>query len=33
MYIRKVHIENFKKFKGAFDLELNSDLNIIVGDN
>lgn len=33
MYIKKIHIENFKKFKGCFDLELNDDLNIIVGDN
>lgn len=33
MYIRKIHIENFKKFKGSFDLEFNNDLNIIVGDN
>lgn len=33
MYIRKIHIENFKKFRGSFNLELNKDLNIIVGDN
>lgn len=33
MYIKKIHIENFKKFKGTFDLELNDDLNIIVGNN
>lgn len=33
MYIRKIHIENFKKFKGSLDLEFNNDLNIIVGDN
>lgn len=33
MYIKKIHIENFKKFKGPFDLELNDDLNIIVGNN
>ena len=33
MHIRKLHIENFKKFKGSFDLELSNDLNIIVGDN
>lgn len=33
MYIKKIHIENFKKFKGPFDLELNEDLNIIVGNN
>lgn len=33
MYIRKIHIENFKKYRGSFDLELNKDLNIIVGDN
>lgn len=33
MYIKKIHIENFKKFKGPFDLELNEGLNIIVGNN
>lgn len=33
MYVKKIHIENFKKFKGPFDLELNEDLNIIVGNN
>lgn len=33
MYIKKIHIENFKKFKGSFNLELNDDLNIIVGNN
>lgn len=33
MHIKKIHIENFKKFKGSFDLELNDDLNIIVGNN
>ena len=33
MYIDKIHIENFKCFEGAFDLNLNKGLNIIVGDN
>ena len=33
MYIKQVHIENFKKFKGTFDIELNEHLNILVGDN
>lgn len=33
MNISKIHIENFKKFKGAFDMPLNSGLNILVGDN
>lgn len=33
MYIKQVHIENFKKFKGSFDIELNEHLNILVGDN
>lgn len=31
--IRKIHIENFKCFKGEFDLELNEGLNVLVGDN
>ncbi len=30
--IKKIHIENYKIF-GSFSLELNDDLNIIVGDN
>lgn len=33
MYIKQVHIENFKRFKGAFDISLNEHLNILVGDN
>lgn len=33
MYIKKIIIENFKCFKGRFPLELNSGLNILVGDN
>lgn len=33
MYISKVHIENFKGFKGSFKLTLNNGLNILVGDN
>ncbi|HBH13115.1 MAG TPA: ATP-dependent endonuclease [Clostridiales bacterium] len=33
MHITHVHIENFKGFHGAFDLELNDGLNILVGDN
>lgn len=33
MHIQKVKIENFKCFKGAFELGLNNDLNILVGDN
>jgi len=31
--VDKVVIENFKGFEGRFSLELNSGLNIIVGDN
>jgi len=30
--IKKIFIQNYKIFE-QFDLELNSDLNIIVGDN
>lgn len=33
MNITKVHIENFKTFKGSFKLTLNSGINILVGDN
>lgn len=33
MNISKIHIENFKTFKGAFKLELNKGINILVGDN
>ena len=33
MYIKHVHIENFKRYKGAFDIDLNEHLNILVGDN
>jgi putative ATP-dependent endonuclease of OLD family len=33
MWIKKIKITNFKKFKGTFELPLNKDLNIIVGDN
>ncbi|MCL2246738.1 MAG: AAA family ATPase [Lentimicrobiaceae bacterium] len=33
MHIEKVHIENFKIFKGSFDLTLNEGANILVGNN
>ena len=33
MHINRVRIENFKCFKQPFTLELNSGLNILVGDN
>ncbi len=33
MNITKVHIENFKTYKGSFKLTLNKGLNILVGDN
>lgn len=33
MIITKVHIENFKTFKGSFKLTLNKGVNILVGDN
>jgi putative ATP-dependent endonuclease of OLD family len=33
MNISKIHIENFKKFKGTFELELNKGVNIFVGNN
>ncbi|WP_426484620.1 ATP-dependent nuclease [Flavobacterium sp. 2] len=33
MHISKIHIENFKSFKGSFKLILENGTNIIVGDN
>ena len=33
MHIKKIIIENFKCFEGKFSLDLNSSLNILVGDN
>lgn len=33
MNITKVHIENFKTFKGSFKFALNKGINILVGDN
>lgn len=33
MFIKEINIENFKCFKGKFNLKLNKGLNILVGDN
>ena len=33
MNITKIHIENFKTFKGSFKLNLNKGVNILVGNN
>jgi putative ATP-dependent endonuclease of OLD family len=33
MNISKIYIENFKIFKGSFDLTLNKGVNILVGNN
>ncbi len=33
IYIEEINIENFKCFKGTFNLKLNKGLNILVGDN
>lgn len=33
MNITKVHIENFKTYKGSFTLTLNNGINILVGNN
>ena len=33
MHIRKIVIENYKCFKGAFELDFENGVNIIVGDN
>lgn len=33
MIIAKIHIENFKTFKGSFKLTLNEGINILVGNN
>ncbi|NLE23894.1 MAG: AAA family ATPase [Clostridiaceae bacterium] len=33
MHIKEINIENFKCFKGKFNLKLNEGLNVLVGDN
>ena len=33
MHIKRLHIENFKKFNGSYDIEFNQGINILVGDN
>jgi len=33
MHISKIHIQNFKGFKGSFKLLINNGINILVGDN
>lgn len=33
MHIKEINIENFKCFKGRFNLKLNDGLNILVGNN
>ncbi len=33
MHICKVHIENFKRYKGSFKLHFDKGINILVGDN
>ena len=33
MYIKSVHIENYKSYKGCFDISLNDGINILVGNN
>lgn len=33
MYIKELHIKNFKCFNGDFYLQLNQGVNIVVGDN
>jgi len=33
IFIKKIRIQNFKCFKGLFNLDLNEGLNILVGDN
>jgi putative ATP-dependent endonuclease of OLD family len=33
MAIKKVIISNFKQFKDIFEIELNEDINILVGNN
>ena len=33
MYIKSVHIENYKIYKGNFDIELSNGVNILVGNN
>ena len=33
MYIKSVHIENYKSYYGSFDITLNNGINILVGNN
>lgn len=33
IFIKEIHIENFKCFKGSFNLAFNEGMNILVGDN
>lgn len=33
MYIKSLHIENYKSYKGNFDITLNKGVNILVGNN
>ena len=33
MHIKSVHIENYKSYKGCFDISLNDGINILVGNN
>lgn len=33
MYIKSAHIENYKSYKGCFDISLNEEINILVGNN
>lgn len=33
VFLKEINIENFKCFKGRFNLKLNEGLNILVGDN
>lgn len=33
MFIKSLHIENYKSYKGSFDVTLNNGVNILVGNN
>lgn len=33
MYIKSVHIENYKSYKNSFDITFNNGINILVGNN
>lgn len=33
MFIEKIKLKNFKKFKGEHTIDFNEDINVLIGDN